>query len=147
MPLDIAKVNKQLDSLTENMRKKREQVYPFVLGQRLNRRQANRVHTLQYQPREYVLVSKTNTKKEREKTRPMSTGPYIVKEIISDNVYEVESLLGKEKIYHAAYLWFYESTGYMPDEGVRHVFLQDTGELEVKRIVEWRMNEGDTSSM
>ena len=89
-PLDITNVKKRLDSLTENMRKKREQVYQFVLGQRLNRRQANRVHTLQYQPGEYVLVSKANTKKEREKTKPMWTGPYIVKEIISNNVYRVE---------------------------------------------------------
>ena len=107
-PLDITNVKKRLDSLTENMRKKREQVYQFVLGQRLNRSQTNRVHTLQYQPGKYVLVSKANTKKEREKTKLIWTGPYIVKEIISNNVYKVESLLGKEKVHHASYLWFYE---------------------------------------
>ena len=50
--------------------------------------------------------------------------------------------LGKEKVYHASYLWLYEPAGYVPDEGVRHVFLQDVGELEVERIIEWRMDMG-----
>ena len=45
-------------------------------------------------------------------------------------------------MYRAAYLWFYVPSGYMPDDDVRHVFLQDTIELEVERIVEWRMNMG-----
>ena len=90
------------------------------------------MHTLQYQPSEYLLVSKAKTKKVREMTKPLWTGPYIVKEIISNNVYKVESLLGKEKVYQASYLWFYESSGYGPDEGMKHVFLQDEGELEVE---------------
>ena len=37
-------------------------------------------------------------------------------------------------------LWFYEPSGYVPSEDVRHVFLQDKGELEVELIVKWRMN-------
>ena len=83
------------------------------------------MHALQYQPGQYVLVNKAYKKKQREKTKPVWTGPYIVKEIISNNVYEVELLLGKEKVYHA-----------------KHVFLQDVGELEVERIIEWRMDMG-----
>ena len=101
-----------------------------------------RLHTLQDQPGEYVLVSKANTKKEREKIKPMWTGPYLVKEIVSNNVYRVESLLGKEGVCHASYLWFYEPCGYEPSVEVRNVFLQNVGELEIEEIVAWRQVDG-----
>ena len=61
------------------------------------------------------------------------SGPYEVIQIISNNVYIVESLVGKRKMYHAVCLWFYEPKGYVPTEEVRNIFLEDQGELEIEK--------------
>ena len=86
------------------------------------------------------MVSNANTKRERNKVKPKWSGPYEVIQIVSKNVYIVESLVGKRKMYHASYLWFYEPKGYVPTEEVRNIFLQDQGELEIEKIANWKQN-------
>ena len=76
------------------------------------------------------MLSKANTKRERDKIKPVWYGPFQVIEIVSNNVYRVESLLGQEKVVHASFMWFYEPKGYEPTMEVRNIFLQDQGELE-----------------
>ena len=107
---------------------KRDKEYRIVLTKRVTQRQQNRLHMLQYQEGDYVMVSNANTKRERNKTNPNWTGPYKVVRVVSNNVYEVESLLGKRKTLHASCMWFYEPEGYLPTEAVKNVFLQDQEE-------------------
>ena len=87
-----------------------------------------------------MMVSNANTKQERNKVKPKWSGPYEVIQIVSNNVYVVESLVGKRKMYHASYLWFNEPKRYVPTEEVRNIFLQNQGELEIEKTAKWKQN-------
>ena len=140
-PKKPERIDHYLEQVRKQMMLKRDKVYRYVLTKRVTQRQRNRLHTLQYQEGDYVMVSNANTKRERNKTKPKWTGPYEVVRVVSNNVYEVESLLGKRRVIHANFMWFYEPEGYVPTEAMRNVFLQDQGELEVETILNWKQNE------
>ena len=142
-PRDWEKVKEYMEKLTEGLDAKRRQVYQFLLDKRMRQRQDHRIKTMQYQEGDFVMLSKANTKREREKVKPVWYGPFQVTEVISNNVYRVESLLGQEKVCHASFMWFYEPKGYEPTEEVRNIFLQDGGELEIEKIEKWKIIQGE----
>ena len=121
-PKKPERIDRYLEQVRKQMTAKRDKVYRFVLTNRVTQRQQNRLHTLQYQEGDYVMVSNANTKRERNKTKPKWTGPYEVVRVVSNNVYEVESLLGKRKVLHASFMWFYVPEGYLPTEAMRNTF-------------------------
>ena len=143
MPRNWEKVREYITNLNKGLEEKRKRVYKFLLDKRLHQRQDRRLKTLQYQTGDYVMLSKANTKRERDKIKPVWYGPFQVIEIVSNNVYRVESLLGQEKVVHASFMWFYEPKGYEPTMEVRNIFLQDQGELEIEEIRSWKVIRGE----
>src|SRR5690606_29098084 len=61
----------------------------------------------QFSPGDYVLVSRKGVRK-GDKLRLWWTGPFLVTDIIGDNLYRVTNLLGKSYDVHSCRIRFYE---------------------------------------
>eukprot|EP00924_Labyrinthula_sp_SR-Ha-C_P004008 augustus_masked-scaffold_3-processed-gene-10.5-mRNA-1 protein AED:1.00 eAED:1.00 QI:0/-1/0/0/-1/1/1/0/81 len=72
----------------------------------------------------------------------MWTGPYQFVKILSPNVYEILSPLGKRKTRHAAYLKWYDGAEMQMKENIKKQFVHDYGELEVKKFEASEYDEG-----
>ena len=123
-----------------------EKVAKFV---ELKRNQNNRnkrrhqVTCVQYSVGDWVMISKAGTPREKiSKTKKAWGGPMQVTKIVSDNVYKVRDLLNKEHIVHAARMWFYDGTDFVPNERLQELFVSDWGELEVRELRSLRKEGG-----
>eukprot|EP00924_Labyrinthula_sp_SR-Ha-C_P002337 augustus_masked-scaffold_16-processed-gene-1.7-mRNA-1 protein AED:0.39 eAED:0.39 QI:0/0/0/1/1/1/2/0/539 len=94
---------------------------------------------IQYAEGDHVLVSEHGTPSASEKTRLNWIGPYQVVEIVSDNVYQVESLLGKLKTVHGSRLWFYADKLPVGSTKLKSLFAHNFQSLEVESIIEIRL--------
>eukprot|EP00924_Labyrinthula_sp_SR-Ha-C_P013163 snap_masked-scaffold_12-processed-gene-11.46-mRNA-1 protein AED:0.46 eAED:0.52 QI:0/-1/0/1/-1/1/1/0/95 len=64
----------------------------------------------------------------------MWLGPYQVMDIISKDVYEVESLLGKRRVVHTSRLWFYADEKPTGNENLKALFTHNFQSLEIDKI-------------
>ena len=94
LPRDWEKVRDYIANFNEGFEDKRKRVYSFLLDKRLQQKQDKRLKTIQYPKGDYVMLSEANTKRERDKIKPVWYGPFQVTEIVSNNFYRVESPLG-----------------------------------------------------
>ena len=98
---------------------------------------------MNYSPGDWVLVSRTLTKKASNKLKLRWTGPWQVVLVVSFNVYHVRALTGEISTVHASRLWFYEPSGFVPDATLTEFFVRDRGPLEVAEIKALRRVKGD----
>eukprot|EP00924_Labyrinthula_sp_SR-Ha-C_P009054 snap_masked-scaffold_2-processed-gene-11.4-mRNA-1 protein AED:0.14 eAED:0.14 QI:0/-1/0/1/-1/1/1/0/1364 len=82
---------------------------------------------LQYQVGEWCLISTAKTPRETNKIKLEWSGPVLIQEVLSNNVYRVRLLNGMTLTVHASRLYFYEPSGYVPDDALRKIFVNNWG--------------------
>ena len=102
-----------------------------------------RLPLVQYGPGDWVLMSIEGTPKVRNKLRPRWQGPYLVKDIISNNVYCIKDPIGTEIECHGCRLWPYEGSDYMPIEALNQIFYGTFKEYEVSKLIKLYFDEKD----
>eukprot|EP00924_Labyrinthula_sp_SR-Ha-C_P010200 maker-scaffold_23-snap-gene-0.6-mRNA-1 protein AED:0.07 eAED:0.13 QI:0/0/0/1/0/0/3/0/1195 len=136
-PLDVATLVEQADELRSVIESVQEEVYTEVKfrgdmeNSRLNKK---RKVTFQFSQGDYVLVSEYGTLNAKEKTRLNWIGPYQIINIVSKDVYEVESLLGKRRVIHASRLWFYSDKKPIGNRNLKALFVHNFQSLEINKL-------------
>eukprot|EP00924_Labyrinthula_sp_SR-Ha-C_P009982 snap_masked-scaffold_21-processed-gene-5.42-mRNA-1 protein AED:0.45 eAED:0.45 QI:0/-1/0/1/-1/1/1/0/1856 len=144
-PEDVGRLLEHLDELRQLMDDKQEAVYNAALLQRqaeLERRNRSRGLIIQYAPGDYVMVSEQGTQEATSKIKLTWLGPYQVVRILSQSVYEVESILGKRKVVHGSRIWFYGSRPPTMHPKLKSLFTHNLKELEVEKIRKIRLTDG-----
>ena len=123
-----------------------EQYEYIQLSRKRARELANksRKYILQFQPGDWVMVSTSQTQKDLDKTRLKWSGPQLIVEVISDDVYKVRNLKGKTEVVHASRMWYYDNSTFKPGPEVTNVFNHDFGRYMIKAIVDYRRKKGAT---
>eukprot|EP00924_Labyrinthula_sp_SR-Ha-C_P004239 maker-scaffold_3-snap-gene-18.45-mRNA-1 protein AED:0.36 eAED:0.40 QI:0/0/0/1/0/0.33/3/0/1135 len=98
---------------------------------------------IQYVPGDWCLISTKNTPRENNKIKLIWSGPVNIIELLSSNVYRVRLLNGESQIVHGSRLYFYEPDGFVPDDSMRKVFINNWGELEVQKFLDIRYSKGE----
>eukprot|EP00924_Labyrinthula_sp_SR-Ha-C_P016599 snap_masked-scaffold_6-processed-gene-8.10-mRNA-1 protein AED:1.00 eAED:1.00 QI:0/-1/0/0/-1/1/1/0/405 len=98
---------------------------------------------IQYVPGDWCLLSSKNTPRENNKAKLIWSGLVNVIELLSSNVYKVRLLNGETQIVHGSRLYFYERDGFVPDDALRKVFINNWEELEVQKFLEVRYSKGE----
>eukprot|EP00924_Labyrinthula_sp_SR-Ha-C_P012983 augustus_masked-scaffold_12-processed-gene-5.11-mRNA-1 protein AED:1.00 eAED:1.00 QI:0/0/0/0/1/1/2/0/1673 len=98
---------------------------------------------IQYVPGDWCLISTKNTPRENNKIKLIWSGPVNIIELLSSNVYRVRLLNGETQIVHGSRLYFYEPDGFVPDDSMRKVFINNWGELEVQKFLDIRYSKGE----
>ena len=97
---------------------------------------------LQFQPGEWVLVSKFGTKAARDKTKPMWVGPYQIDHSAHRNVYVVRDLVGRSRLIHSSRIWPYAPATYTPPPNLVKLFTADVGSFQVSKILGLKQERG-----
>eukprot|EP00924_Labyrinthula_sp_SR-Ha-C_P004817 augustus_masked-scaffold_1-processed-gene-13.43-mRNA-1 protein AED:0.42 eAED:0.43 QI:0/-1/0/1/-1/1/1/0/622 len=144
-PLNVEEVVHTSNHIRDELDKIQDQVSNNVKLQRdreNSRRNRNRGPMLQFSAGDYVLISEHGTLNATEKTRLNWMGPYQVLESISENVYIVESLLGKRRTVHGARMWFYSDAQPPNRKQMKKLFVHNFSSLEVENIISLRVTQG-----
>eukprot|EP00924_Labyrinthula_sp_SR-Ha-C_P005510 augustus_masked-scaffold_62-processed-gene-0.16-mRNA-1 protein AED:1.00 eAED:1.00 QI:0/-1/0/0/-1/1/1/0/2107 len=84
---------------------------------------------------EYVWLSEKEVSAgKKDKTKPRWCGPYQVKSVVSDHLYLVADLDGKEKLRHSTLLIPFAPVSFLPSPLTKLVFRMDKNNLEVERF-------------
>eukprot|EP00924_Labyrinthula_sp_SR-Ha-C_P013652 snap_masked-scaffold_5-processed-gene-9.29-mRNA-1 protein AED:0.87 eAED:0.87 QI:0/-1/0/1/-1/1/1/0/508 len=112
-----------------------EKVAKYVEFQKVlnNRRKRTAVDPalLQYNVRDWCLMSSKGTPRKRDKLGLEWSGPVQISEVVSKNVYKIKALKGKTTEVHGSWLYFYEPSGFVPSEALRKVYVGNFTHLEV----------------
>ena len=115
-----------------------DRIYKFVELSRIKSNQNKRRHRvtcIQFSKGDWVLISKAGTPREKlSKTKKAWGGPMQVTKIVSNNVYVVRDLQNKEYTVHAARMWFYDGSDFVPEAQLKELYTGDWGELEVSHL-------------
>eukprot|EP00924_Labyrinthula_sp_SR-Ha-C_P010291 snap_masked-scaffold_23-processed-gene-2.9-mRNA-1 protein AED:0.45 eAED:0.45 QI:0/-1/0/1/-1/1/1/0/1117 len=136
-PLDVAILVEQAEELRGIIESVQEEVYTEVKfrrdmeNSRLNKK---RKVIFQFSQGDYVLVSEYGTLNAKEKTHLNWIGPYQITNIVSKDVYEVESLLGKRRVIHASRLWFYSDEKPLGNKNLKALFVHNFQSLEINKL-------------
>eukprot|EP00924_Labyrinthula_sp_SR-Ha-C_P010872 maker-scaffold_47-augustus-gene-0.0-mRNA-1 protein AED:0.42 eAED:0.43 QI:0/0/0/0.5/0/0/2/0/348 len=104
-----------------------------------SRRNKTATPILQFSPGDWVLVSEHGTQHANAKTSLSWIGPYQIIDILSSNVYLVESLLGKTRTVHSSRIWFYSHTRPIGSKKLKALFVHNFKQLEIESIVGCRL--------
>eukprot|EP00924_Labyrinthula_sp_SR-Ha-C_P015633 snap_masked-scaffold_4-processed-gene-5.43-mRNA-1 protein AED:1.00 eAED:1.00 QI:0/0/0/0/1/1/3/0/275 len=104
-----------------------------------SRRNKTATPILQFSPGDWVLVSEHGTQHANAKTSLAWIGRYQIIDILSNNVYLVESLLGKTRTVHASRIWFYAHTRPLGSKKLKALFIHNFKQLEIESIVGCRL--------
>eukprot|EP00924_Labyrinthula_sp_SR-Ha-C_P001902 augustus_masked-scaffold_30-processed-gene-2.69-mRNA-1 protein AED:0.48 eAED:0.48 QI:0/-1/0/1/-1/1/1/0/1817 len=141
-PKDPSKLMLEADNIMKILDERCRKAYELTRIARLaeNKRKSKNIsRVIQFSPGDYVLVSEKGTMAAQEKTRITWHGPYQVTEIVSRDIYKVESLMGKERIVHATRMWFYSTKKPLGNHKLRQVFMHNFDAVEVDRILDVRL--------
>eukprot|EP00924_Labyrinthula_sp_SR-Ha-C_P002067 snap_masked-scaffold_99-processed-gene-0.25-mRNA-1 protein AED:1.00 eAED:1.00 QI:0/-1/0/0/-1/1/1/0/756 len=148
-PINVEELISNAEQIKMAIDQVQEEVYNSVKlkrdleNSRLNKK---RKMIMQFSQGDYVLVSEYGTLNANEKTRLSWLGPYQVTDIISKDVYEVESLLGKRRIVHASRLWFYADEKPTGNENLKALFTRNFQSLEIDKIKKIQLRGNDAPS-
>eukprot|EP00924_Labyrinthula_sp_SR-Ha-C_P003000 maker-scaffold_58-snap-gene-0.20-mRNA-1 protein AED:0.30 eAED:0.37 QI:0/0/0/1/0/0/2/0/163 len=70
----------------------------------------------------------------KQMKKPVLLGPYQVIDVVSKDVYIVESLLGKTRTIHASRLWFYGDKKSVGNLNLKPIFTHNFQSLEIDKI-------------
>eukprot|EP00924_Labyrinthula_sp_SR-Ha-C_P002066 augustus_masked-scaffold_99-processed-gene-0.2-mRNA-1 protein AED:1.00 eAED:1.00 QI:0/0/0/0/1/1/3/0/1782 len=144
-PADVSQLISTVDQLREEMDRRMEVVYNTALLQRqaeLERINRSRGLIVQFAPGDYVMVSEQGTQEALSKLKLTWLGPYQVTQVLSESVYEVESIMGKRKVVHGTRMWFYGSRPPTMNPKLKSLFIHNISELEVDNIHRIRLTTG-----
>ena len=131
-----------VENLQQEVERKVSRTHEYVRLQReYKNAQANkkRFPRVQFGIGNWVLISTAGTPRANlSKIKKDWGGPVQVVDIVSDNVYMVEDLFQKRSCVHAARMWFYDGTDFVPTEEMRELFQGDWGLLEVSELTDLR---------
>jgi N6-adenosine-specific RNA methylase IME4 len=136
---------KLIAQMTKDLEESWSKAYEFTQLHRAarNKLDKKKYHSVnvQYQPGDFVLKSSAGTKSSKNKIRLEWTGPWQITEIMGNNVYRLSSIgvhSGESDIVHSSRLWFYEPSGYVPEESVVAVFNTNNQMLDIEELLELR---------
>jgi len=101
-------------------------------NKRLNKRLG--VKDIQFQPLEFVLISRKGVEKNPSKLKLTWYGPFQVLKPVGRNTYEVEDPLGRKSISHSSRMRKYATKDFKLTEEVKKVYLQNMGDYYLERI-------------
>ena len=143
LDFDDPKYTVYCNELQEQLAQMHDEVIGFqdFLRKAVKSRRKDRVgvQDIQYAIGDYVLVSRSETKK--EKLQLTWIGPFQVMDVDSPWVYKVRNIAnGSEKMVHACRLRFYEDKYLEEDTELVEQFLRDSRGFEVHALVAHRYN-------
>ena len=94
----------------------------------------HKVGLINFQKGEWVLMSIKDTPKMNNKLKQIWQGPFLITDVVSSHVYQLESLAGKKYIVHASRMWFYNTENFVPDQYVKNLAKLNWGHFEVDKI-------------
>ena len=137
-PINLQKYLNTLTDLRKELDARVEKVYSHVSLLRKNenkqlnsRRCVKEMSFMNYSPGDWVLVSRSLTKKASNKLKLRWTSPWQVMLLVSFNVYHVRALTGEITTVHASRLWFHEPSGFVPDSTLTEFLIRERGPMEV----------------
>lgn len=136
---------KNLKRVVDNITKLREELTNIerkvlFLRERVQSNQRKRInrklipHNVQYIPGNYVLVSDWDTKKKKNKSKLTLKGPYLIVDVIGENMYLIKNLMDEEQIAHSCRLKFYEGKSFKSQEIIKKVFILNGGRFPVEEV-------------
>eukprot|EP00924_Labyrinthula_sp_SR-Ha-C_P003686 snap_masked-scaffold_3-processed-gene-2.39-mRNA-1 protein AED:0.48 eAED:0.48 QI:0/-1/0/1/-1/1/1/0/1861 len=144
-PLDVQDLIQTVDSISSLLDDLQNKTYEVVKFKReLKNQERNKGYGLfvQYSPGDYILLAEEGTQNAQEKTKLSWLGPYQVIEVVSNNVYEVESITGKRRLVHGSRMWFYSHQKPLGGEKLKALFVHNFSALEVEKLISIRTSEG-----
>eukprot|EP00924_Labyrinthula_sp_SR-Ha-C_P009660 snap_masked-scaffold_22-processed-gene-2.40-mRNA-1 protein AED:0.48 eAED:0.48 QI:0/-1/0/1/-1/1/1/0/1851 len=146
LPDDVEELISRVEEVHKIMETRMEKVYNSVLLKReaeLVRKNKTRSLITQFAPGDYVMVSTHGTQEISSKIKLIWQGPYQVIDVVSESLYEVESILGNTKLVHGARLWFYGTKPPTSHPNLKSLFMHNMKELEVDQIKSVRLTDGN----
>ena len=94
------------------------------------------LYHIQYNVGDLVLVSTAGTKLEDQKLLPKWRGPALITQIVGANTYKIKTLFEKEELAHAAKLWFYLGSKWVPPVDLSQVAMHNMGDIIIDKILD-----------
>eukprot|EP00924_Labyrinthula_sp_SR-Ha-C_P010395 snap_masked-scaffold_23-processed-gene-5.50-mRNA-1 protein AED:0.52 eAED:0.53 QI:0/0/0/1/1/1/2/0/858 len=141
-PLDKEAMFSDVENIITTLDTIQNQTFEVVrLKQEAENSRRNKTATpiLQFSSGDWVLVSEHGTQHANAKTSLSWIGPYQIIDILSSNVYLVESLLGKTRTVHSSRIWFYSHTRPIGSKKLKALFVHNFKQLEIESIVGCRL--------
>ena len=136
--MDLDRLQDVTLQLRENIEKYQEEAYRRGLAFRAekNRRynKKNGLEPMYFSEGEYVLLSELENKN-KDKSKPVWSGPMQIVQVLSEHLYLLRDLEGKEKERHSSLLIPFAPSEFLPNPATKVAYLLDKGKLEVERIV------------
>eukprot|EP00924_Labyrinthula_sp_SR-Ha-C_P003155 augustus_masked-scaffold_15-processed-gene-0.43-mRNA-1 protein AED:1.00 eAED:1.00 QI:0/0/0/0/1/1/2/0/2053 len=132
------KNNKLAINLREALRKLQEKASNCGLEYRMkaNLRRNAKLTPIFFQPGEFVWMSEKEVNSgNKNKVKPRWCGPYQIRSMISEHLYELEDLNGNVKVRHSTLLIPFAPVGFLPNPANKLVYRMDRGDLEVEKFV------------
>ena len=144
-PHNIQNLLQHVQKLNDHIERIQAKVHPLVKQRRENEnrrrnRQEKRIWEVHFGPGDWVLISSKDTTLDNDKIKLKWIGPYMITEIISQNVYQVRNLLGEEQEMHESRMWFYAPVSFQPGPELQHIFTHDRKQFEVESFGRMRFN-------
>eukprot|EP00924_Labyrinthula_sp_SR-Ha-C_P002389 snap_masked-scaffold_16-processed-gene-2.6-mRNA-1 protein AED:1.00 eAED:1.00 QI:0/-1/0/0/-1/1/1/0/2052 len=106
---------------------------------KVNMRKNNRgkLRPIYFSVGEYIWLSEKEVNSgKKNKVRPRWCGPYQVVECLSEHIYKVKDMDGKEKVRHSVLMIPFAPVSFLPNAATTLVFRMDKGNLEVDEFVD-----------
>eukprot|EP00924_Labyrinthula_sp_SR-Ha-C_P001736 augustus_masked-scaffold_113-processed-gene-0.12-mRNA-1 protein AED:1.00 eAED:1.00 QI:0/0/0/0/1/1/3/0/823 len=100
---DLGRLKQELSKLVADIEEYQREAFSkgYEHTKKSNFRKNRKTHPIQFHPGEYILLSEKGVgAKNKNKSKLKWTGPFQVKDIISEHLYVVEDLYGQKKTYH-----------------------------------------------
>eukprot|EP00924_Labyrinthula_sp_SR-Ha-C_P016187 snap_masked-scaffold_4-processed-gene-21.51-mRNA-1 protein AED:1.00 eAED:1.00 QI:0/-1/0/0/-1/1/1/0/2106 len=134
---DLGRLQEESNKLVANIEQYQREAFSkgYEYRKKSNLRKNRKIHPIRFHPGEYILMSEKGMgSKNKDKSKPKWTGPFQVKEIISEHLYVVEDLYGQRRTRHSCLMIPFAPSAFIPNASTRAVYIMDRGKLGVERI-------------
>eukprot|EP00924_Labyrinthula_sp_SR-Ha-C_P015341 snap_masked-scaffold_87-processed-gene-0.29-mRNA-1 protein AED:0.37 eAED:0.37 QI:0/-1/0/1/-1/1/1/0/2646 len=91
---------------------------------------------IQYGIGDYIMFSIAGTSLVKDKLQLRWLGPAIIKDIIGENLYLVQDLMGNEMEVHSRRIRFYDGKEQLMTEEIKEVYLYNAGRFQLEKILD-----------
>ena len=137
-PTNESEVAAAMSKLCDELRSVDKTVYALLEKRRDSKRllynSKIKLQDISFAPGDAVKVS-TIVGQFGDKLKLQWNGPYFIKSIVGEHLYEVEDLLGKVSSIHACRIVLYDKHDFPREEVIKEVFLFNSGKFEVDKFV------------
>ena len=142
---NILQHTKELKEELDRIRTLQYQYIELTRTRARNKQNLTRKYVLQFQQGDWVMVSTVGTAKDKDKTRLKWAGPMIIVDIVTQDVYKVQDLNGRQEKVHASRMWYYDNSDFRPDPAITSVFNHDFSKYMIQNILDHKTKYGSTS--